>query len=46
MTEKLETEKPVKKQFHLLDDEALKKNTDNRKERLDMRIIIVILKSR
>lgn len=41
MTEKLEAEKPVKL-FNLIDDEAQKKNTDHRKKKLDIRIIIII----
>lgn len=42
MKEKLEAKKPVKKLFYLLDDEALKKNTDKRKQKLDTGIIIII----
>lgn len=42
MTEKLEAEKPIKNLCDLLDDEAQKKNTDNRKEKMGIRIIIII----
>lgn len=45
MTENLEAEKPVKKLFYLLDNEALKKNTDKRKNELDIRIIIIMINS-
>lgn len=46
VTAKLETEKPVKKKlFYLPDDESLKKNTDNRKEELNKRKIIIITKN-
>lgn len=45
VTENLETEKPVKKLLYLLDNEALKKNTDKRKNETDIRIIIIIINS-
>lgn len=45
MTEKLEAKKSVKKLFYFLDDEALKKNTDKRKGKLDTGIIIIIIVS-
>ena len=45
VTEKLEAEKSVTKLFYLPDDEALKKNTDNRKEELNKRKIIIITKN-
>lgn len=42
LTEKLEAENPVKKLFYLLDTEALKKNTDNKMDKLGIRIIMLI----
>lgn len=45
VTEKLEAKKSVKKLFYFLDDEALKKNTDKRKGKLDTGIIIIIIVS-